>query len=159
MATHYSILAWRIPWTEDPGGLCSMESWRVEHDGATNTFTPFTSLLRLCWNVGLSDWSFPVPETNLYWKETTINQVGDSGTNVLPAHGHQGAQVPLIETFLGIDKNLMWFFFLWRTGPLDTMLYSNPIILGLSQNIFQQHILVNKWMFIFKKIDYGFFFF
>ena len=26
MATHFSILAWRIPWTEEPGGLQSMES-------------------------------------------------------------------------------------------------------------------------------------
>ena len=25
MATHYSILAWKIPWTEDPGGLPSMK--------------------------------------------------------------------------------------------------------------------------------------
>ena len=32
MATHTSILAWRIPWTEDPGGLQSMGSRRVRHD-------------------------------------------------------------------------------------------------------------------------------
>ena len=32
MAAHSSILAWEIPWTEDPGGLQSMESWRVRHD-------------------------------------------------------------------------------------------------------------------------------
>ena len=32
MATHSSILAWRIPWTEDPGGLQSVWSERVEHD-------------------------------------------------------------------------------------------------------------------------------
>ena len=31
MATHPSILAWRIPWTEEPGGLQSMESQRVGH--------------------------------------------------------------------------------------------------------------------------------
>ena len=29
MATHSSILAWRIPWTEEPGGLQSMESQRI----------------------------------------------------------------------------------------------------------------------------------
>jgi len=39
MATHSSILAWRIPWTEEPGGLQSMGSQRVGHDGVTNTFT------------------------------------------------------------------------------------------------------------------------
>ena len=32
MATHYSILAWRIPWTEEPGGLRSVGSQRVEHN-------------------------------------------------------------------------------------------------------------------------------
>ena len=32
MATHTSILAWRIPWTEKPGGLQSMGSQRVGHD-------------------------------------------------------------------------------------------------------------------------------
>ena len=32
MATLSSILAWRIPWTEEPGGLQSTESQRVGHD-------------------------------------------------------------------------------------------------------------------------------
>ena len=32
MATHSSTLAWKIPWTEEPGGLQSMGSQRVRHD-------------------------------------------------------------------------------------------------------------------------------
>ena len=32
VATHPSILAWRVPWTEEPGGLQAMGSQRVEHD-------------------------------------------------------------------------------------------------------------------------------
>ena len=32
MATQSSTLAWRIPWTEEPGGLQSMGSQRVRHD-------------------------------------------------------------------------------------------------------------------------------
>ena len=32
MAAHSSILAWRIPWTEEPGGLPSIGSHRVGHD-------------------------------------------------------------------------------------------------------------------------------
>ena len=35
LATHCSILAWRIPWTEEPGGLRSTESQRDGHDWAT----------------------------------------------------------------------------------------------------------------------------
>ena len=35
MTTHSSILAWEIPWTEEPGGLESLGSHRVGHDLAT----------------------------------------------------------------------------------------------------------------------------
>ena len=37
MATHSSILAGKIPWTAEPGGLHSMGSQRVGYDWATNT--------------------------------------------------------------------------------------------------------------------------
>ena len=37
MATHSSILAWEIPWTEEPGGLQFIGSQRVRYDWATNT--------------------------------------------------------------------------------------------------------------------------
>ena len=36
MATHSSTLAWKIPWTEEPGRLQSMGLWRVRHDWATS---------------------------------------------------------------------------------------------------------------------------
>ena len=37
MSTHFSILAWKIPWTEEPGGLWSMGSQRVRYDRAHGT--------------------------------------------------------------------------------------------------------------------------
>ena len=40
MATHSSILAWRIPWTEEPGGLQSTGSQRVGHDWSDLAGTP-----------------------------------------------------------------------------------------------------------------------
>ena len=40
MATHSSTLAWRIPWTEEPGGLQSMGSQRVGHSQATKHVPP-----------------------------------------------------------------------------------------------------------------------
>ena len=43
MATHSSVLDWRIPWTEEPRGLQSMESQRVRHKWATFTFLEATS--------------------------------------------------------------------------------------------------------------------
>ena len=40
LATHSSMLAWKIPWTEESGGLQFMGSQRVGHNRVTNTF-PF----------------------------------------------------------------------------------------------------------------------
>ena len=45
MATHSSILVWRILWTEEPGRLSYMGSHSVRHYWATNAFIFFTSLL------------------------------------------------------------------------------------------------------------------
>ena len=47
MATHSSILAWRIPRTEEPGRLQSMGSQRVGHDGVTNTSASLVAEHRL----------------------------------------------------------------------------------------------------------------
>ena len=48
-ATHFSILAWEIPWTEEPGGLQFMGSQRVGHDLETkqqqSTYLIFTVTL------------------------------------------------------------------------------------------------------------------
>ena len=46
MATHCSIFAWRIPWTEKPDGLQSVGSQRVRHDWVTNSFTPMDMYAR-----------------------------------------------------------------------------------------------------------------
>ena len=39
MAIHSSVIDWKIPWTEDPGGLQSMGSQRVRHDLASKHIT------------------------------------------------------------------------------------------------------------------------
>ena len=50
MATHSSVLAWKIPWTEEPGALQSTGSQRVEH----NWVTEHTHITLFCW---WGDWS------------------------------------------------------------------------------------------------------
>ena len=54
MATHSSILAWRIPWTEEPSGLQSMGLQRVRHDWS---------------DLAMADgvWSFHMPSKYLVW--------------------------------------------------------------------------------------------
>ena len=48
IATHSSILAWRIPWTEGPGGLQSVGSQRVGQDLATKLPTNLTEWELFC---------------------------------------------------------------------------------------------------------------
>ena len=54
MATHYSILAWRIPWMEEPGGLQSTGSQRVGHDRVTS--------LSLFFRYGCENWTIKKDE-------------------------------------------------------------------------------------------------
>ena len=44
MATHYSIHAWKVPQTKEPGELQSMGSQRVRHDGATSLYYPIKGI-------------------------------------------------------------------------------------------------------------------
>ena len=55
MATHSSILPWRIPWTEEPGGLQSLGLQRIRHDLATNSFTCYPSTKNWKLEPGLKD--------------------------------------------------------------------------------------------------------
>ena len=54
-ATHSSILAWRMPWTEEPGRLQSMGSQRVGHNRVTFTFKLtgivfLSEVIKMVWN-------------------------------------------------------------------------------------------------------------
>ena len=80
MATRSSTLAWKIPWTEEPGGLQSMGSQRVVHDWATS----LASLLKISFpitatsmfiNTSRSSWeaNLPVPQTAENWEAPTTS--------------------------------------------------------------------------------------
>ena len=77
MATHSSILAWRIPWTEEPGGLQSMgSSQKIRHDWARTQ--------------GKAEGSFLLSPRSIMWghKKTAIDLLGTAGVltkNNLPA--------------------------------------------------------------------------
>ena len=67
MTTHSNILAWRIPWTEEPGELQSMRSQRIRYNWATNT-TTITILLersRQMWSQPLDLKGIRSPQ---YWR-------------------------------------------------------------------------------------------
>ena len=54
MVTHSSILAWEIPWTEEPGGLQSMGPQRVRSDWATEQQIDVWHVKRLIWELKAS---------------------------------------------------------------------------------------------------------
>ena len=74
MAIHSRILAWRNPWTEEPGGLWSMGLQRVRHDWTTNPRTLFIG-------VRFRDLSFQICLTTLYNKVTRYNGMLEGNNN------------------------------------------------------------------------------
>ena len=90
MATHCHILAWRIPWTEEPEGLQSIGSQRVRHDLVTNqacntvrTTRPAKSLqscLTLCDRIDGNPLGFPSPgilqARTLEWVAISFSNAG-----------------------------------------------------------------------------------
>ena len=63
MATHFSTLAWKIPWTEEPGRLQSMGSRRVGHDLSDLTFTLHFHALEKETATHSSDLAWKIPGT------------------------------------------------------------------------------------------------
>ena len=67
MAIHSSILAWRIPWTEEPDGLQSIGSQKVRHDWVTNIFTLVCSLIFSSLQ-GKADYTEELRATTNFWR-------------------------------------------------------------------------------------------
>ena len=57
MATHSSILAWRISWMEEPGGLQSMGSQRVRHNWVINSMT---HILNSAQSINVTSMNYPI---------------------------------------------------------------------------------------------------
>ena len=65
MAIHSSILAWKIPWTEEPGGLPSMGSHRVGYD--------WSELAAAAWPVQVDEWQNPSQYCKVITPQLKIN--------------------------------------------------------------------------------------
>ena len=70
MATHSSILAWRIPWTEEPGGLQSMGSQRIRQDLVTGQQQQSCSVTRFSYH------SCSLPRGRERGKRIKIHEMG-----------------------------------------------------------------------------------
>ena len=92
MATHSSILAWRIPWTEEPGGLQSMGSQRVGYDWATDTLTFHKRINLEKWELGSRKWKelrFPalglLPILDVTWLQVLQSPGPPAGAAAYPS--------------------------------------------------------------------------
>ena len=91
MAAHSSTLAWKIPWTEEPGGLQSMESRRIRQDWAT----PLLLFVFMHWRRKWQPLQYSCPENprdaGAWWaavyrvaqSQTWLKQLSSSSTIVL----------------------------------------------------------------------------
>ena len=79
MTTYSRILAWRIPWTEEPGRLLCMGSQRVRHDWVTEKTTPTLHLVSNRDHVFL-----PFSESNLFFCPSVSTSAFVSSGRALP---------------------------------------------------------------------------
>ena len=90
MATHSSILVWRTPWTEEPGGLQFMELRTVGHNWAANAFTFFFSIYYV---------SCLVPSF-LVWIETPLACPASYHSQICPCRCTQSSHLHYFPYFL-----------------------------------------------------------
>ena len=89
MATHSSVLAWRIPGTEEPSGLPSMESHRVRHDwsdlaaAAAVAASAYLSLLIFLLAILIPTSASSSPAFHMRYSACKLNKQGD---NIQPWH-------------------------------------------------------------------------
>ena len=112
MATHSSLLAWRIPWMEEPGGQQSMGSQRVGHDWATSLYFFISCTLRfmiLDLHMQYNDCVFlGVFQMCNKWQLT-----GSRGTSILWTMSVTGS-LCVITTGLFVSPWLTWNFTIRR---------------------------------------------
>ena len=101
MAIHFSILAWRIAWTEETGGLQSMGSQRVGHNWATNpsSWTGVTHAPRLCPMSGFpaQEWSITASASWPLWCLLHKPEVWEPGGLTFPSAPSSTPSRPMIS--------------------------------------------------------------
>ena len=102
MAIHSSILAWRVPWTEEPDGLQSMGLQRVGHDWVTNASTFFLCSLYNSSKTVRTGWEL-LPEVKVTFSHPTPPPGGEK-YSVKNIHGRKdnfflSTRIPLNKQF------------------------------------------------------------
>ena len=100
MATHSSIVAWRIPWTEEPGGLQSMGSQRTGHNWATMHSTASPNAV-VCWGARGSGFSVCIWKVHIsvHNKDVlfTVLNTTSFATQVVWGPGDRNTYLPVLS--------------------------------------------------------------
>ena len=83
MAAHSSILAWKIPWMEEPGGLQSVGSQRVRHDWATSLTHSFSLINVFICEISVSR-ARECPWSSLGWSRSGLSSAICPGHHSFP---------------------------------------------------------------------------
>ena len=121
MATHSSILAWRIPWREEPGGLQSMGLQRVGHDWVTNTEPLFAvevcrrEIITLLTKAGIQ-WSWNDEREGVPLTTKNCPEVNCYSPSNISAAVSSCILFPLTESMF---SSLLLITYSWETWPSD----------------------------------------
>ena len=128
MATHSSTLAWKIPWTEEPGGLQSMESWRVGHDWVTSlslfTFHFHALEKEMATHSSVLAWRIPGTGESGWLLSMGSHRVGHDWSNLAAA-----ATMLIINTIICLQCRRPRFDFWVRKIPWRRKWQATPVFL------------------------------
>ena len=140
MATHSNILGWRIPWTEEPGGLQSMGSHRVGHDWAAQTFTSTSKIVNhddsiLIYKIlhylfhGFFSWILlsKVDFITLYIIKLNFHEVGSPGLGHRVRNEWCWSWIH-IRSLNKVFRDLIWFEFVFLGRGNPRVPFSIPVI-------------------------------
>ena len=147
MATHSSTLAWKIPWTEEPGRLQSMGSLRVGHDWSTSlslfTFMHWrrkwqhTPMFILAWRIPGTGEPGGLPATGSHrvghnWKDFAATTISEKSANLSWHFAQQKCHTSVVTK--------------WKPKiPLKIYIYFT-VKQQKNENHARNHILTSMWI-------------
>ena len=151
MTIHSSILAWRIPWVEEPSGLQSMRSQRVWHDSSGLAPAPVLSCniywaLRLTWmgtERKVSEWKFKRLLEGWYWRLKLCLTKQQEGLEGQPDLGVQ-------------RKHILWSprFLRLRELQQRSFIAHSVFSLGIFSVVTHIYVMISLWNTVLDRRKY-----